>query len=397
MQKLNALTGLRFVASMLVVLVHFGRPMTAARMPILDRFLDGVPVCLPVFFALSGFVLGYSYSKRPLTPARFYASRLSRVCPLYFLALLLSIPPLIWDTSHVLHGGVQTVASLVTAPLLLQAWIPQTALTWNYPAWSVSVEVFFYALFPVWLRWFSSRSLRFILLLLPALWLLGLLPVAFYCWINPDHISNLAAAVHSSFAPIEMHGWLGLVVHNPLFHLAEFASGLGLSRIFCLKGHELRKVSSLLLWPIAAILVASLYYSGGIPYPFVHNGITLPLVLALIFCLSAADSSLTRVLGSRPLILLGEASYAIYILQYPVSLFYKGAIYAATRHKILGSFPTPALLCGFLISLCLISAGVTKLFNRYIHVPADAFFNRLVNPKPRPAKSHLRELNVTLS
>jgi peptidoglycan/LPS O-acetylase OafA/YrhL len=29
-----------------------------------------------------------------------------------------------------------------------QAWIPWTAWHWNYPAWSVSVETFFYLVFP---------------------------------------------------------------------------------------------------------------------------------------------------------------------------------------------------------------------------------------------------------
>jgi peptidoglycan/LPS O-acetylase OafA/YrhL len=50
------------------------------------------------------------------------------------------------------------VGGLIAVPLLLQAWYPPTAVLWNTPAWSLSVEAFFYALFPAICRLMGRSS-----------------------------------------------------------------------------------------------------------------------------------------------------------------------------------------------------------------------------------------------
>jgi peptidoglycan/LPS O-acetylase OafA/YrhL len=45
---------------------------------------------------------------------------------------------------------------------LLQSWFPQAALTWSAVCWSLSVEAFFYLVFPILLVWskeFMTRNL----------------------------------------------------------------------------------------------------------------------------------------------------------------------------------------------------------------------------------------------
>lgn len=382
-RKLNGLTGLRFLASIYIVLRHFGTAGAPASSNILGPYYDGASVCLSMFFALSGFVLGYSYSTRNLQPFRFYASRLSRVCPLYFIALLLTAPNfLLLDVSHLGRGSLQLWASLITTPLFIQAWIPHTALSWNYPAWSVSVEMFFYVLFPFWSRWFKLRSASFLLWLLPLLWMIALLPAVIYCWTNPDHISNLSSHAHPAFLSKEVDGWLGLVLHNPVFHLAEFASGIALSRLFLLKANQWRRYSSFVLWPTLVFLAAFLYFSRMFPYPLLHNGLLLPVSLVLIFCLSLRNSKIEALLGSGLMVVLGEASYAIYILQYPVSLLFKGLVYIVTGVRIVGPFPDVALLAVFALVLCLISVVITKALDRHVHVRSDVFFKRWIESEP---------------
>jgi peptidoglycan/LPS O-acetylase OafA/YrhL len=55
-----------------------------------------------------------------------------------------------------------------------------------------------------------------------------------------------------------------------------------------------------------------------LPHLFMHNGLLLPLILGLIFALASSDGWLKRWASSPPLVLLGGASYALYVLHIPL-------------------------------------------------------------------------------
>lgn len=77
-------------------------------------------------------------------------------CPAYLLAFVIFLPIAIY--SELLNGG--GALALLTAVLqltLMQSWVPSVALQWNGSAWSLSVEAFFYALFPF--LFLKARSL----------------------------------------------------------------------------------------------------------------------------------------------------------------------------------------------------------------------------------------------
>lgn len=48
----------------------------------------------------------------------------------------------------------------MTTLTLTQTWLPWTGGYWNTPAWSLGVEAFFYALFPLALGWWMRRTDR---------------------------------------------------------------------------------------------------------------------------------------------------------------------------------------------------------------------------------------------
>jgi peptidoglycan/LPS O-acetylase OafA/YrhL len=50
----------------------------------------------------------------------------------------------------------------------------------------------------------------------------------------------------------------------------------------------------------------------------VHDGLLSPLLAVVLLGLAAGRGALARVLSSRPLVALGEAGFAIYVLQWPV-------------------------------------------------------------------------------
>ena len=186
--SLDALTGLRFLAAMGVVFYHFSLPILKGRSAILLNLAGAGYIAVDLFYLLSGFILTYSYlsPEGTLLGSRrnFYISRFARIYPAYFLAFVLAAPSDIATSLHVNHLATaiaKLAVSAVSVLTLQQAWTPWTAWDWNFPAWSVSVEVFFYLLFP-WLAVRLARlKQRSVLPVAGLFWLLALL-APFLLW-----------------------------------------------------------------------------------------------------------------------------------------------------------------------------------------------------------------------
>ena len=65
LRTINALTGIRFLAAMLVFLFHFGASFSERiGMPnMVSTFLHNGKIRVSIFFVLSGFILTYTYTK----------------------------------------------------------------------------------------------------------------------------------------------------------------------------------------------------------------------------------------------------------------------------------------------------------------------------------------------
>lgn len=139
---LNRLTSLRFFAALVVVVHHVTRDLTD--IPGVTALATMGTAGVGFFFMLSGFVLTWS-SREGDRPAAFYRRRFARVYPLHFVAMLAAIPVLLFI------GSGQSLLSYLSNPLLLQAWVPDSAVYFglNSPSWSLSAEALFYLLFPL--------------------------------------------------------------------------------------------------------------------------------------------------------------------------------------------------------------------------------------------------------
>lgn len=146
--RLEALTGLRFYAAFGVILFHlsifdfFALDGPAVRLG-QTAFLNAGWLGVSFFFVLSGFVL--TWSARPRDKAgRFFARRLAKIYPNHLFMFI---------TVALISGGLgQTPLWQGFANLfLLQSWIPQNTAFFgvNGPSWSISAELFFYAMFPL--------------------------------------------------------------------------------------------------------------------------------------------------------------------------------------------------------------------------------------------------------
>ena len=162
--EIKALSGLRIVAAVWVVLFHF-RPwleqvapgFRSALAPILNCGAQGVDL----FFMLSGFVLTWNYLDRMgesfsmRSTLHFLWLRLARVWPVYLVTLHLALAWIIF-TLYVGHvpspvADQLNAVSYVRQVVLVQLWFQPffDGSSWDGPAWSISAEWLAYLLFGV--------------------------------------------------------------------------------------------------------------------------------------------------------------------------------------------------------------------------------------------------------
>lgn len=317
-ETLEALTGLRFLAALHVVVFHFGGAWFEGAPGWLTSIYQCGYASVGLFFVLSGFVLAYNYlgpdGRMTAEPRAFWAARVARVYPVYALVLLLLAPHVI--AGSLAANSVGTAAAKLavgggSALLLVHAWLPPATLYWNPPGWSVAVEAFFYAVFPPAAAWVGRLRRERLGWILIALWVLGLLPSLLYLAFNPD---GGAAAVESRGT------WLTVLKFNPVLRLPEFLIGVVLGRLFLLEEPVRGRSGTLLATGGALLTLGGFALSQHLPLPLLHNALLAPAYALLVYGLARGGGLLGRLL-SRPLFAqLGAASYALYLLQHPVWL-----------------------------------------------------------------------------
>lgn len=363
-QSLNALTGLRFFAAMGVVFYHFALPILKGRSNVLLNIASDGYIAVDLFYLLSGFILAYSYLSREGalqgTQRNFYVSRFARIYPAYLLAFFMAAP---WDIAASLHANsliTAVVKLIVNGGLVLtlqQAWTPWTAWSWNYPAWSVSVEVFFYILFP----WIGVRLAR--LRPASALRLAGLL------WVLAMAAPSALWLIKGITGPPLVGDHLQMAVEfTPIFRLPEFMIGILLGRAYVLG--QLRRFNGNWTASVAAGLIfMALAFCPSIPHPLLANGLIAPLFALLIAGLAQGRGPIAWFLSLPFMVILGEASYGIYILQLPLALLLKSPPpYHSLR--MLCFYCTMLLLCSVL-SWQFVESPLRKKIRAWLSSPAQ--------------------------
>lgn len=321
---LPALTGLRFVAALLVVLFHyqFLVPGLARSAAPGARVIQAGFVGVSIFFVLSGFILAYTYldsdNTMRTTVGAFWHARFARIYPAYALALALSFPLFI-DVAVLRPVGVihlsDVIKAAVLTPTLLQAWTPKKAWMWDGPAWSLSVEAFFYAVFPFIAVAIARRPLRQIL---------GIGCFAAACAIAAPSLYALTSPLGIWQVTTATYGpWVAALKFLPLFHLPEFVIGICTGVIFIRRRYADSKRGSIgwITLFSAAAIAGILAVSDRIPFLFLQGGaLALPFAI-LIYWLAFQRGPLARALSTRPAQLLGGASYSLYLLHLPLGSY----------------------------------------------------------------------------
>lgn len=302
-----SLTSMRFFAATIVVLFHYDKNDQLFPTWVCNFGYEAVTF----FFILSGFILTHVHvnvdGQRNLLNVsykKFIALRLARLLPAYTLALALSFPFLLYSSfvSHTMNLE-RFLTILFLVPLFLQAWHPPTALAWNVPAWSLSVELFFYALFPAIVR--SAKRIHPYLFVVFALFLV--------C-IN-EYIRNMLAAIWDH--PLNLTPRGSFLYYSPLMQLPKFIFGVALGAFFIWSGRVYSKLSEVWLVFAFASVITAMYLKSEIT--FLASDMALCLVFGFLILSCAGTSGLiSKILSYYPLVILGEASYSLYIMHWPI-------------------------------------------------------------------------------
>lgn len=307
---LPALTGIRTVLALGIVLFHFTPPHLGLLYPVIDNSY----VFVGFFFLISGFILTYNYADRATTLNKrdFWVARFSRLYPVYLLVLFISIQMLHDEWSARSHADFWR--GIVLTPFLLQGWSPTLATFGNTVAWTLSCEVMFYFAFPFLVYAWATRMhwlntpVRLILLFF-VFWILGLIPHILYSLFNPDHL----AAPADRYTSTQL---LRFLKYTPPPYVCTFLAGVTLGKLHPLLPFTPRQ--RLVVAATAFTLLGLFFYTGAVkhvPYLVLHGGFLIPLFSLLILGL-AGPNPIASLFSIRPLVLIGEATFALYLLHF---------------------------------------------------------------------------------
>ena len=303
---LPALTGIRTLLAIAIILFHFTPP----HLGILYPFIDNGYVFVGVFFLISGYVLTYNYADRARTLIKreFWLARFSRLYPVYLFVLIISLS-MVQDEWHA-RSHAEFWQGIILTPLVLQGWSPSVATFWNTVAWTLTSECVLYAAFPWLIRLHWPKRPLHLVFLLATLWIIGLIPHSLYLYLNPDHIVGPVDRYSSS-------GLIRFLKYTPLPYVCTFLTGVTLGKL----QHALTLTprQRLNLSAVSLATVGFFFYTliSHTPYLLMHGGLLTPIFAALVLGLSGPHA-ISSVFAWRPLLLIGESSYCLYLLHFNV-------------------------------------------------------------------------------
>jgi len=298
-EHLPALTGLRFFLALWVVFTHligtghvYEPIVLMLPGPLQDLMRRGYQA-VPTFFVLSGFVLARTYAPTEWNGGNFrkyLAGRFARVYPVYLLSLLIVLP-------FIVRAQDRRKGWLVAMHLTLtQGWFSgHYTAGWNTPAWSLSCEMFFYLIFPLLIVPMKNRG-----------WGRTVAAALVACVLTQ---AMWAAGISDQIKPI--------------IHLSDFLMGIAVARAFDLLTQRRTQHASALsgTWFYTTGFAGSaviLAYAQYLPGSVSMNTLLRPMNALLLLGLGLGGGWFARALSARPIVYLGKASYAMYILHIPI-------------------------------------------------------------------------------
>jgi peptidoglycan/LPS O-acetylase OafA/YrhL len=357
------LDGLRGIAAIAVVTRHAIAffPAEPAIGPIRSVLSGPFPesyLAVDFFFLLSGFVLAHAYGKQlktNMSPAKFMVVRLIRLYPLYFLGLMASFGLMLYSAGH---GAVTFKDNIVAA----------------------SSEIFFIPVhgYPVHGLLFPLNAVSWSLFYE----LIVNLLFAISCFrINTAMFAGFVGACAIALITSVKFGWLGLGFGGPMDGGAWWGSEWGglLRALTSFFGgvllYEIRQRWRIPKIPLLmpALLLCIIFIANPTPRYSVMFDLTAVLVVFPIIVLFSASLKPRQWLANICLV-LGTASYGVYVLQIPIADALEKVLYKLdpTQRFSPGIVSAAAFLAALLV--------IVLIVDRYYDVPLRHKLGLLIVP-----------------
>jgi peptidoglycan/LPS O-acetylase OafA/YrhL/4-amino-4-deoxy-L-arabinose transferase-like glycosyltransferase len=359
--------GLRALAALGVLVTHVGLKVGFTTRDVTGNYLARLDVGVAVFFVLSGFLLYRPFVARrlagkPRLDTRTYLrNRALRIYPAYWLALTVLV--VVLDVRG--RDEIQGLWDYVMFYGLLQSYSADTALGGLQQAWTLTNEVAFYLLLPVWafVAAWAGRRLAPRRALVGELAVLGLAAagaLAFRYWVHTVDTSDVTLGTIDP----RIH-WLPANFH---MFVPGMALALGLEwsrrRARPLRLLEWPRRHPLACWAAAAACFWAVSEPLGLGFEvgtsdpgtsMVKEGLYAAIGFLVVLPVALAGATLPRSLrwlGSRPMVVLGVLSYGIYLWHEGVLDIYRdtrdlpvftGSLPAALLATIVGSVAVAAV------------------------------------------------------
>ncbi|MBO3269053.1 acyltransferase family protein [Hymenobacter defluvii] len=305
------LDGLRGVAAIIVVTFHLTEPLGTGH---LDILVNHGYLAVDFFFLLSGFVIGYAYDDRwyKMSVGGFLKRRVARLQPMVVLGMTLGAigfyftDSTIWPLIHTVPVWKMLLVLLIGYTILpvplsldIRGWQEMHPL--NSVGWSLFFEYVANLLYAIWIRKFSNTALCI---------LVGIAAIAL---------------AHLAITNGDVSGGWTLNVEQVRIGLTRtmfpFSAGLLLSRVAKPTG----RIRNAFFW--CSLLLATLLYMprlGGATHLWLnglYESVCIILLFPLIVYLGASSAVQTHH-ESRLCRFLGDLSYPLYLVHYPLVYFY---------------------------------------------------------------------------
>jgi peptidoglycan/LPS O-acetylase OafA/YrhL len=340
------LTGVRALAAFMVLSLHAGQnfPNWLFNGALSSRGYLGVDL----FFILSGFIIAHVYMYE-LVPLRgrslrvFLWHRFIRLFPAHAAVLIVLVGLIVTVRSAGIELNEPQNWNYHDLPwhfLMMHAWGTTDVSGWNTPSWSISAEWFAYLLFP---------TIAAVTLVLPRRMAL-LLAVA--------PILATAVVFHLNEWGIGS-AWIGTPAL--LRVSSEFTCGVLLYRAVRID------TANLPSWLSDTLTFAALAALGTAAFLNANDFVLISLLAALIAGVSGQGIAVRAVFGCRLVVWLGEISYSIYLVHFPVLLVLRHGMDRIARLRLAESEMTRLLL--FAISIAVV-IGAASLSYYLVEHPA---------------------------
>jgi peptidoglycan/LPS O-acetylase OafA/YrhL len=366
-KQIGALTSLRGIAALVVVVHHFAYytlPQTGKFLSSYSHFFKNGYLCVDFFFILSGFIMAYVYTNDFYGQVnksdywKYLRARFARIYPLHLFTLLVlvSLELIKMITLGNAFTGKFSLMALAANIFLLQAFdlscppLFWCGTYWNEPAWSISVEFVTYTFFPFILYFILRLNPRGDLIFYVCT-LLALFLLIKFTHGNLDSIIGLPSIARCSLESV-----LGIITYK-VYQRSNYQS----------------RVIPTAITAVSMVWILGVMHSWTDNYRGIHDWSILPACSLLILAVSnQSHQASAKILSSKTLIYLGTISYSIYMVHWCLSELLKTFWLSKLDPTFDHGLSLTQCLIGLMLFL-LTNISASSMTYRFIEVPMRTY------------------------